>query len=158
MIAAGSFREDLYYRLAEIVVRIPSLAERHGDAVLLAKHFLAPLRPRDEPAGQGPRARRAGGDRRLALAGQRPRAREPDEARRDHGRRQADQRRGSRPRGAATRTALPVNLKSAREQADRRAIRQALARTENNISSAAKLLGISRPTLYDLLKQYGLQP
>jgi two-component system NtrC family response regulator len=53
---------------------------------------------------------------------------------------------------------LPVNLKSARERADRRAIRQALARTDNNISSAAKLLGISRPTLYDLMKQYELQP
>jgi two-component system NtrC family response regulator len=53
---------------------------------------------------------------------------------------------------------LPVNLKAAREQADRRAIRQALARSENNISNTAKLLGISRPTLYDLLKQYGLQP
>ena len=36
--------------------------------------------------------------------------------------------------------------------------RQALARGENNISSTAKLLGISRPTLYDLIKQYGLQP
>ena len=54
--------------------------------------------------------------------------------------------------------ALPVNLKGAREQADRRAIRQALARSDNNISGAAKLLGISRPTLYDLLKQYELQP
>jgi two-component system NtrC family response regulator len=53
---------------------------------------------------------------------------------------------------------LPVNLKSARERADRRAIRQALARADNNISSAAKLLGISRPTLYDLMKQYELQP
>src|SRR6059058_761823 len=41
MIAAGTFREDLYYRLAEIVVRIPSLAERHGDPALLAKHFLS---------------------------------------------------------------------------------------------------------------------
>ncbi|MEZ0243278.1 MAG: PEP-CTERM-box response regulator transcription factor, partial [Sphingomonas sp.] len=40
MVAAGSFREDLYYRLAEIVVRIPSLAERPGDAGLLARHFL----------------------------------------------------------------------------------------------------------------------
>ena len=40
MVAAGSFREDLYYRLAEIVVRIPSLGERSGDAVLLAQHFL----------------------------------------------------------------------------------------------------------------------
>jgi len=53
---------------------------------------------------------------------------------------------------------LPVNLKAAREEADRRAIRKALAQTDNNISNAAKLLGISRPTLYDLLKQYGLQP
>jgi two-component system NtrC family response regulator len=52
---------------------------------------------------------------------------------------------------------LPINLKAAREEADRRVIRQALARTESNISSAARLLGISRPTLYDLLKQYGLQ-
>jgi two-component system NtrC family response regulator len=53
---------------------------------------------------------------------------------------------------------LPVNLKAAREETDRRVIRQALARTESNISGAAKLLGISRPTLYDLLKQYGMQP
>jgi two-component system NtrC family response regulator len=52
---------------------------------------------------------------------------------------------------------LPVNLKAARETADRRVIRKALAQTDGNISGAAKLLGISRPTLYDLLKQYGLQ-
>ena len=50
-----------------------------------------------------------------------------------------------------------INLRAAREVADRRAIRQAMSRTENNISSAAKLLGISRPTLYDLIKQYQLQ-
>ena len=50
-----------------------------------------------------------------------------------------------------------LNLKSAREQADRKMIRHALARSEGNISSTAKLLGISRPTLYDLLKQYDLQ-
>jgi two-component system NtrC family response regulator len=53
--------------------------------------------------------------------------------------------------------ALPVNLKAAREAADRQVIRKALAQTDGNISGAAKLLGISRPTLYDLLKQYGLQ-
>ena len=52
--------------------------------------------------------------------------------------------------------ALPLNLKSARESADRRVIVRALARSEGNISSTAKLLGISRPTLYDLLRQYDL--
>ena len=51
---------------------------------------------------------------------------------------------------------LAINLRAARESADRRAIRQALSRTDNNISGAAKLLGISRPTLYDLIKQYQL--
>jgi two-component system NtrC family response regulator len=40
MIAEGRFREDLYYRLAEIVVKIPSLHERPGDAALLARHFV----------------------------------------------------------------------------------------------------------------------
>ena len=50
-----------------------------------------------------------------------------------------------------------INLRAAREAADRKAIRQAMSRTDNNISGAAKLLGISRPTLYDLLKQYRLQ-
>ena len=51
---------------------------------------------------------------------------------------------------------LPINLRAAREVADRKAIRHAMSRTDNNISGAAKLLGISRPTLYDLLKQYRL--
>jgi two-component system NtrC family response regulator len=50
-----------------------------------------------------------------------------------------------------------LNLRSAREAADRRSIGRALAMSEGNISAAAKQLGISRPTLYDLIKQYGLQ-
>jgi len=158
MIQAGSFREDLYYRLAEIVVRIPSLAERHGDATLLAKHFLHLFSREMNPHVRGfaPGALDAINDWRW-----------PGNVRELENRMKravimADSKLVTAedldlaPRGADA--TLPVNLKAAREEVDRRVIRQALARTESNISSAARLLGISRPTLYDLLKQYGLQP
>jgi two-component system, NtrC family, response regulator len=157
MIKAGSFREDLYYRLAEIVVRIPTLAERHGDATLLAKHFLNRFAKEMNPQVKGlsPGALAAINDwswpgnvrelenrmkRAVIMADGKLIAAED-----------LDLADGEEP-------PVPVNLKAAREEADRKAIRQALARTENNISSTAKLLGISRPTLYDLLKQYELQP
>ncbi|HEX8421300.1 MAG TPA: helix-turn-helix domain-containing protein, partial [Sphingomonas sp.] len=51
---------------------------------------------------------------------------------------------------------VPLNLRHVRELADRRAIRQALSRADGNISGASRLLGVSRPTLYDLLKSYDL--
>src|SRR4029453_13786810 len=53
MIAKGLFREDLYYRLAEIVVKIPSLAERPGDSVLLARHFVNRFSRELNPKVQG---------------------------------------------------------------------------------------------------------
>ena len=156
MIADGRFREDLYYRLAEIVVKIPGLAERPGDATLLAKVFLQRFAREMNPQVKGfaadalaaidawpwpgnvreleNRVKRAVimADTKLVNA--------------------ADLDLGPRADDAAQ----TLNLKAARETADRKAIRHALARSEGNISSTAKLLGISRPTLYDLLKQYDL--
>lgn len=156
MIAAGSFREDLFYRLAEIVVRIPSLAERPGDAALLAKAFLARFAQEMNPGVKGfaadalaaldawhwpgnvreleNRVKRAV----IMAEGKLVAAEDLDLAAlgEDHG--------------------DALNLKAAREATDRRVIRHALARCEGNISNTAKLLGISRPTLYDLLKQYDL--
>jgi two-component system NtrC family response regulator len=156
MIKAGSFREDLYYRLAEIVVPIPSLAERHGDATLLARHFLQRFAREMNPAVKGfaPGA--------LTVINDWP---WPGNVRELENRvkRAVIMAEGKMVTAAdldlpsAGEEPLCVNLKAAREEADRRAIRQALARTEHNISGAAKLLGISRPTLYDLLKQYDLQ-
>ena len=157
MIKAGSFREDLYYRLAEIVVKIPTLAERHGDATLLAKHFLNRFAKEMNPAVKGfaPSA--------LAAINSWP---WPGNVRELENRMKravimAETKLVTAEDldlGQGEDETLPVNLKSAREEADRKAIRLAIARTEGNISNAAKLLGISRPTLYDLLKQYGLQP
>jgi two-component system NtrC family response regulator len=157
MIVAGTFREDLYYRLAEIIVKVPTLAERPGDAVLLAKafqqRFSAEMNPRVK--GFAPDALAAidawswpGNVRELEnrvkravimadgkLIGAEDLDLEVQEE---------------------AQTGDVLNLKVARERADRTVIRHALARSEGNISSSAKLLGISRPTLYDLLKQYDL--
>jgi two-component system NtrC family response regulator len=157
MIAAETFREDLYYRLAEIVVRIPTLKERPGDSVLLARHFLARYAREMNPSikGLAPDALAAidawpwpGNVRELEnrmkravimADGKLITAADLD----------LDEGDGE---GAEV-----INLKAAREMADRRSIRRAIARTQGNISSAAKMLGISRPTLYDLLRQYEMQ-
>lgn len=155
MIAATRFREDLYYRLAEIVVKIPSLAARHGDAVLLAKHFLSKFAAEQGRSFKGftPAALAAITDwpwpgnvrelenrvKRAVIMAEGTLLDAPDL--------DLDE----------TSAGATLNLKAVREDADRKAIRLALARTDNNVSTAAKLLGVSRPTLYDLMKQYQVE-
>ena len=158
MIAQGAFRDDLYYRFAEMVVKIPALAERPGDAVLLARHFLHKYAPEMNPAVRG-----FAPDALQAIDA----ARWPGNVRELENRIKravimADGKlvtkddldmagRGDEPGESH------LNLRSAREAADRVAIRRAMTQSEGNISLASKLLGISRPTLYDLLKQYRIQ-
>jgi two-component system NtrC family response regulator len=158
MIAEQSFRDDLYYRLAEMVVKIPSLAERPGDAVLLARHFLHHYAPEMNPSVRGfaPDALQAIDEgrwpgnvrelenriKRAVIMADGKLVMKDD----------LDLAGGSEADGEDY-----LNLRSAREAADRVAIRRAMTQSEGNISSAAKLLGISRPTLYDLLKQYRMQ-
>jgi len=159
MTADGRFREDLYYRLAEIVVKIPSLAERSGDSVLLARHFVNRFARELNPSVQSLSPDAVDAVDAYAWPGN---VRELE----NRIKRAVIMAEGKSVTSAdldfpATSTAsddaLPINLRSVRELADRKAIRQAMSRTDNNISGAAKLLGISRPTLYDLLKQYRLQ-
>jgi two-component system NtrC family response regulator len=158
MIREGRFREDLYYRLAEIVVKIPSLVERSGDAVLLARHFVNRFGRELNPSVQ-------------ALS---PHAIEAIDAYAWPGNVRELENRIKRAvimadgkslssadldlpsRIGSDEEVLSINLRAAREVADRKAIHHAMSRTGNNISGAAKLLGISRPTLYDLMKQYRL--
>jgi len=155
MITDQRFREDLYYRLAEIVVRIPTLKERAGDAALLARHFLQRFarEMNSQVKGFSPDALAAidawgwpGNVRELENRMKRAVIMADAKLITAADLDLADDDRGEL-----------LNLKAAREIADRKAIARAIARTEGNISNAAKLLGISRPTLYDLLKQYELQ-
>jgi two-component system NtrC family response regulator len=155
MVAEARFRQDLYYRLAEIVVPIPSLAERPGDAGLLARHFVA----------------RYARSMNVAVTGLAPDARAAIDAWPWPGNVRELENRIKRAvimadgklitaadldlEGKAAEP-VPLNLRHVRELADRRAIRQALSRADGNISGASRLLGISRPTLYDLLKSYDL--
>jgi two-component system NtrC family response regulator len=155
MISDQTFRDDLFYRLAEVTVNIPPLAARTGDAILLAKHFVSKFAREMNPTIKGMstsaltaidawkwpgnvrelenRIKRAV----IMAEGKFVTADDLDFSDGDE-------------------DDLLLNLKAAREASDRKAIKRAVARTEGNISSAAKLLGISRPTLYDLLKQYDL--
>jgi two-component system NtrC family response regulator len=157
MIADGRFREDLFYRLAEVVVKIPSLAERPGDATLLAKAFLKRFAKEMNPQVTGFAPDALAAIDAWAWPGN---VRELE----NRVKRAAIMADGKLVTAAdldlqegAEDDPDVLNLKSARERADRKVIRHALARSEGNISNTARLLGISRPTLYDLLKHYGLQ-
>jgi two-component system NtrC family response regulator len=166
-IAEGRFREDLFYRLAEIVVDIPPLRERTGDAVLLAHAFLRRFaqEQRRGALGFSEDALRAiethnwsGNVRQLISAVRRavimadgnrvgcddlglPRPVDED-ANAEH------------KAGAAT---SDLDLRAVREAAERQAVVAALARTDSNIQKAAELLGVSRPTLYDLMRRLSIK-
>ena len=156
--AEGRFREDLYYRLAEIVVNIPPLRERVGDAALLA-HALTRRFVREQKRGSlslGESALQAieahcwpGNIRELENClkraaimadGSQITAEDLSLAASDSDPAQAS-----------------LDLRAVREEADRKAVIAALARANNNVLKAAELLGVSRPTLYDLMHKLGLK-
>jgi two-component system NtrC family response regulator len=145
--AEGRFREDLYYRLAEIVVDIPPMRDRVGDAALLAHAFVK--RFASEQAAQLADAvgRRRARHRAAHLAGQHPRVGET-----------ASSVPASWPTGSRSRpTDRSFDLRTVRDEAERKAVIAALARVDGNVLRAAELLGVSRPTLYDLMHRLGLK-
>ena len=156
MISEQTFRDDLFYRLAEVTVNIPLLAERTGDAILLAKHFVSKFAREMNPTIKGMTTGALAAIDAWNWPGN---VRELE----NRIKRAVIMAEGAfvtaddLDLGDGNADDLQLNLKAAREAADRKAITRAVARTEGNISNAAKLLGISRPTLYDLMKQYDLQ-
>lgn len=169
-IKEGRFREDLYFRLAVIVCKLPPLRERGDDVILLARDFLQRFGKQNgrENLSFDPQALKAiacypwpGNVRELQNRIQRAVI-------------MADSRRIScedleiAPSPGGGEAGIPVNagtkvdasqsggLKEARETLERELVNQALERNEGNISAAAKDLGVSRPTFYELMNKLGI--
>jgi len=156
LISHGKFREDLYYRLAEIVVEIPPLRARSGDAALLAHLFVRKfavenrrgtmtLQPDAIDAIDGHSW--PGNVRELENVIKRAviMADGSSIGAADIGLSAQDENDNA------------LNLRQLRERAEINAVLRALARVNGNLSRAADLLGVSRPTLYDLMHRFGLK-
>lgn len=157
LITEGRFREDLYYRLAEIVINIPPLRSRTGDPALLAHAFVRRFAAEQnrgnmiltEDAVRAIEAHRWPGNvRELENCVKRAviMADGAQIARDDIGLSQS-----------AENANEFIDLRRVRDEAERQAVVTALGRANGNVVRAAEILGISRPTLYDLMHRLGLK-
>ena len=153
MMAEGGFRGDLYYRSNEVTVRVPPLRERPADAVVLANFFLRRF------TTEYGRPVRGFGSAALGAIKEHP---WPGNVRELENRVKRAVVMTDGPLlsagdlGLSTPGEEPQSLaiRDARARAEREVLQLALARAGSNLSKAAKLLGISRPTLYDLIQQH----
>lgn len=155
-IQEGRFREDLYYRISEITIAIPPISQRDGDALLLAKSFLTRFNKE-----YGKAIRNFSEDALAAIESYPwPGNVREIESKVKRAVIMADgncitledlelQSPDEQP--------SPLNLKQIRENAERQAIIRALQHSNNSISDTARLLGITRPTLYSLLEKYDMK-
>ena len=155
-IAAGTFREDLYFRLAVIVIQLPPLRERAGDITLIAEAFLQRYGVQNGKSGASftQDALRAinsydwpGNVRELQNRVQRAVIMADGKRIRPDDLELSPDQTGVR----------PLTLKEARDNVERELVESALRRHNGNISSASTELGISRPTLYELMERLGIK-
>ncbi|MGK5037804.1 PEP-CTERM-box response regulator transcription factor [Janthinobacterium sp. LB3P118] len=155
----GRFREDLFYRLSEIVLRIPPLRDRAGDCALLAHHFKNKFCASE---ARGSLHFSAGALQLIESYGWPGNVREVENCIRravimcDGPQISADDL-GLPASAQAAPSDEPLNLRQAREVAEYKVMVRALARADGNIARAADLLGVSRPTLYDLMNHHGIK-
>jgi len=154
LVAEGGFREDLYYRISELVIEVPPLRERPEDAVLLAQHFL-------ERAEAGS-LRGLAPDAVSAIA----RHPWPGNVRELENRMRRAVLLAEGSRVGARDLELPtlgadeapaLTLKDSLQVAERQAVARAWAEADGNVSQLAKVLGVSRPTAYKLLRDHGFK-
>jgi two-component system NtrC family response regulator len=156
LIRQGSFREDLYYRINEATIRVPPLRERQGDAIVLARAFLQRFAMELKRPVKGLNKAAAAVVEQYAWPGN---VRElenrvkravimadgalitPEDLELTH----------------VDTVAQSFDLRDVREAAETQAIVRAMAYTDNNVSRTAELLGVTRPTLYSLLRKYGIK-
>ncbi|HEY9135966.1 MAG TPA: PEP-CTERM-box response regulator transcription factor [Pseudomonadales bacterium] len=156
MIATGDFREDLYYRLSEIVVEIPALKDREGDAIVLANAFLQRF------AQEQGRALKGFTEEALTAIETYP---WPGNVREMENKIKracimADGNKVSQQDlqiSSNESDEQPLNLRQVREAAESTAITRAIRKCENNMAKAARLLGVTRPTLYTLVEKYKIR-
>ena len=154
----GGFREDLYYRICEMTIAIPPLRERPGDAVVLAQYFLNINRTATTKAKRFSKEATAaieryewqGNARELENKVKRAMIFADSEA-------ITESDTGLKPVQINAEEMEVRDLKSVRESAESEAILRALKHCDGKISKAAQVLGVSRPTLYDLIEKYGLK-
>jgi two-component system NtrC family response regulator len=152
----GAFREDLYFRLAVVTIPMPLLREREGDVFMLAKAFL------NRYAEEAKR-------RITGFTNQAMRAIEnyswPGNVRELENRikRAVIMAEGNKISPADLELGMQhardefLNLKEAREAMEKEMILKALTKTKDNVTRAAEALGISRPTLYELMEKLGIE-
>jgi two-component system NtrC family response regulator len=153
--ANGEFRDDLYYRVSEITIEIPPVRQRQGGRIVLARHLLARFAKQ-----QGRNLRGFSDDAHDAIDSYAW----PGNVREMENRIKAGVIMAetkfvtASDLGLMEDCAAPnLNLRVVRQSAETRAIREALVRTSGNISRAAELLGVTRPTLYDLMAKNDLR-
>jgi two-component system, NtrC family, response regulator len=156
LIKTDRFREDLFYRLSEIAVNIPPIRDRQGDAALLAHAFL------EKFGREMGRSLRGFSAEAIAAIEAHP---WPGNVRELENciKRSAIMTEGNQITLAdlglkiTEAEAGPLNLRQVREEAERKAVVRALGRAGGNVMQAAELLGVSRPTLYDLINRYAIR-
>lgn len=156
MAEKNEFRQDLYFRLSEMTIEIPPLRDRKGDVLLLAQMILATINGASKSRKFSEEALMA-----MESYGWPGNVRELENKIRRAAILSENAQLTAEDLQLADMDAEPdllrkLNLRQVREEAESNAIRQAIAYAKGNMTRAAELLGVSRPTLYSLLSRYGL--